>query len=65
MTKERDDLLVLLSHANTKEAELQDAIQHITDKAMALDAALSDAKKKNRDDEEAISMLRTKVEESR
>ncbi|KAJ6591850.1 hypothetical protein DFH09DRAFT_1025900 [Mycena vulgaris] len=65
MTRERDDLLVMLSTANTKEAELEDALQHITDKAMALDEALSDARKKNTDDEEAISMLRTKVEESR
>ncbi|KAJ7460586.1 hypothetical protein FB451DRAFT_1405144 [Mycena latifolia] len=65
MTRERDDLLVLLSGAHTKEAELEDALQHITDKAMGLDEALSDARKKNRDDEEAISMLRTKVEESR
>ncbi|KAJ7453958.1 hypothetical protein B0H11DRAFT_2069871 [Mycena galericulata] len=65
MTKERDDLLSLLSAAHTKEAELEDALQHITDKAMALDEALSDSRKKNRDDDEAIAMLRTKVEESR
>ncbi|KAJ7090582.1 hypothetical protein C8R43DRAFT_964809 [Mycena crocata] len=65
MTKERDDLLVMLSTANTKEAELEDALQHITEKAMALDEALSDSRKKNTDDAEAISMLRTKVEESR
>ncbi|KAJ7035687.1 hypothetical protein C8F04DRAFT_1037443 [Mycena alexandri] len=65
MTRERDDVLALLSTAHTKEAELEDALQHITDKAMGLDEALSDARRKNRDDEEAISMLRTKVEESR
>ncbi|KAF7356831.1 hypothetical protein MVEN_01018600 [Mycena venus] len=65
MTKERDDLIVLLHTAHTKEAELQDALQHITDKAMALDEALSDSRRQNRDDTEAISLLRTKVEESR
>lgn len=65
MTKERDDLLALLSAAHTKEAELEDALQHITDKAMSLDDALSDARKKSKEDDEAISMLRTKVEESR
>ncbi|KAJ7156224.1 hypothetical protein C8R46DRAFT_1226459 [Mycena filopes] len=64
-TRERDDVLALLSTAHTKEAELQDALQHITDKAMGLDEALSDARRKNRDNEEAISMLRTKVKESR
>ncbi|KAF7309613.1 Fungal-trans domain-containing protein [Mycena indigotica] len=65
MTKERDDLLALLSAAHVKEAELQDALSHITDKAMSLDEALSDSRRRNKDDEEAISMLRTKVEESR
>ncbi|KAJ7050554.1 hypothetical protein C8F01DRAFT_1178790 [Mycena amicta] len=65
MTKERDDLLALLSAAHTKEAELEDALQHITDKAMSLDEALSDSRRKNKDDDEAIMLLRTKVEESR
>ncbi|KAJ7695119.1 hypothetical protein B0H17DRAFT_1008799 [Mycena rosella] len=65
MTRERDDLLAMLSTAHTKEAELEDALQHITEKAMGLDEALSDSRKKNADDAEAISMLRTKVEESR
>ncbi|KAF8196696.1 hypothetical protein K438DRAFT_1967710 [Mycena galopus ATCC 62051] len=65
MTRERDDLVVLLNTAHTKEAELQDALQHITDKAMALDEALSEARRQTRDDTEAISLLRTKVEESR
>ncbi|CAK5267532.1 unnamed protein product [Mycena citricolor] len=65
MTRERDDLLALIATSATREAELQDALQHITDKAMALDEALSETKRKNKDDEEAISLLRTKVEESR
>ncbi|KAJ7257902.1 hypothetical protein B0H12DRAFT_1110541 [Mycena haematopus] len=65
MTRERDDLVVLLNTAHTKEAELQDALSHITDKAMALDEALSEARRQTRDDTEAISLLRTKVEESR
>ncbi|KAK7031355.1 hypothetical protein R3P38DRAFT_2923057 [Favolaschia claudopus] len=65
MTKERDDLVVLIDTAHKKEAELQDALQHITDKAMDLDEALSEARRQNKDDTEAISLLRTKVEESR
>ncbi|KAJ7355544.1 hypothetical protein DFH08DRAFT_737461 [Mycena albidolilacea] len=65
MTRERDDLLVLIDTAHTKEAELQDALQHITDKAMNLDEALSEARRQITDDTEAISLLRTKVEESR
>ncbi|KAF7317961.1 Fungal-trans domain-containing protein [Mycena kentingensis (nom. inval.)] len=50
MTRERDDLITLL-------------ISPI--KAMSLDEALSEARRKHKDDEEAISLLRTKVEESR
>lgn len=65
MTRECDDLLVLIDTAHTKEAELQDALQHITDKAMNLDEALSEARRQITDDTEAISLLRTKVEESR
>lgn len=61
MTKERDDLLQLASTSR----ELQDALQHMTDKATGLEEALSEAKMKIKDDEEAISLLRTKVEESR
>ncbi|ESK97730.1 hypothetical protein Moror_17437 [Moniliophthora roreri MCA 2997] len=65
MTKERDDLLALLSSAHSKEAELNDALQHMTDKATGMEEELTEARKKMKDDEEAISMLRSKVEESR
>ncbi|KAK7061132.1 hypothetical protein VNI00_000868 [Paramarasmius palmivorus] len=65
MTKERDDLLALLASAHTKEAEINDALQHMTDKATGMEEELTEARKKMKDDEEAISMLRTKVEESR
>lgn len=65
MTKERDDLLQLVAKSTTKEAELNDALQHMTDKATDLDELYAEAKRKLKDDEEAISMLRTKVEESR
>ncbi|KAF9258881.1 hypothetical protein L218DRAFT_908838 [Marasmius fiardii PR-910] len=65
MTKERDDLLALIASAHSKEAELNDALQHMTDKATGMEEELSEARKKMRDDEEAISLLRSKVEESR
>jgi hypothetical protein len=65
MTKERDDLLTLLSTAHTKEAELKDALQHMTDKATDIQDELIEARRKAKDDEEAINLLRTKVEESR
>ncbi|KAL0060879.1 hypothetical protein AAF712_012343 [Marasmius tenuissimus] len=65
MTKERDDLLALVSTAHSKEAELNDALQHMTDKATTMEEELTEARKKMRDDEEAINLLRSKVEESR
>lgn len=65
MTKERDDLLNLVSTAHSKEAELKDALQLMTDKATDAEEELAEARRKAKDDEEAISMLRSKVEESR
>ncbi|KAG6888564.1 hypothetical protein C0995_007353 [Termitomyces sp. Mi166 len=65
VTRDRDELReqIVLSHSH--EAELQDALQHMIDKATAMDVELTDAKKKMKDDEEAIILLRAKVEESR
>jgi chromosome segregation ATPase len=65
MTKERDELVKALSSALSKEAQLNDALQLMTDKATGMEEELAGAKKKVKEDEEAISMLRSKVEESR
>ncbi|KAF8343440.1 hypothetical protein F5887DRAFT_972925 [Amanita rubescens] len=65
MTKERDELVKALSAALTKEAELNDALQLVADKATGMEEELAEARKKTREDEEAITMLRSKVEESR
>ncbi|KAJ4473716.1 hypothetical protein J3R30DRAFT_3377522 [Lentinula aciculospora] len=65
LSKEKDDLVSLLSSAHSREADLEDALQHMTDKATGMEEELTEARRKNKDDEEAISMLRTKVEESR
>ncbi|KAL0953457.1 hypothetical protein HGRIS_004690 [Hohenbuehelia grisea] len=65
MTKERDDLLAIAAGAQSKEAQLSDALQLMTDKCTSMEEELSEARKKTRDDEEAINMLRSKVEESR
>ncbi|KAF9564299.1 hypothetical protein CPC08DRAFT_705472 [Agrocybe pediades] len=65
MTKERDDLVKMLAEANMREAETQDALQAMTDKATAAEEERSELKKKMKEDEEQIVMLRAKVEESR
>jgi hypothetical protein len=65
VSKERDDLLNLVSSAHSQEAELKDALELMTEKATGMEDELSEARRKMKDDEDAIAMLRTKVEESR
>jgi hypothetical protein len=65
VTKDRDELLEMMALSHSHEAEMKDALQHMTDKATTTEIELSDARRKMKDDEDAISMLRTKVEESR
>ncbi|KAK2465634.1 hypothetical protein APHAL10511_002178 [Amanita phalloides] len=65
MTKERDEVVKALSSAFSKEAELNEAVQLLTDKATGREEELAEARKKLKEDEEAIIMLRSKVEESR
>jgi hypothetical protein len=64
-TKDRDELLEMVALSATHETELQEALQHMTDKATTMEVELSDARKQIKDDEDSINMLRTKVEESR
>lgn len=65
ITKERDELAKLLADSNNKEASLTDALQLMTEKATTTNEELDIARRKNREDEEAIVLLRAKVEESR
>ncbi|KAF8899635.1 hypothetical protein CPB84DRAFT_1815644 [Gymnopilus junonius] len=65
MTQERDDLVKLLAEANHREAVTQDALQALTDKATGAEEERVEMRKKMKDDEEQIVMLRAKVEESR
>ena len=65
MTKERDGLAKMLAESHTKQASLNDALQHMTEKVTDLGEQLDESRKKSKDDEEAITLLRAKVEESR
>lgn len=65
VTKDRDELQQAVASTSSREAEMKDALQLMTDKAQAMETELEDARQKIRDDEDAISMLRNKVEESR
>ena len=65
MTKERDELVRMLAKANSQDANTKDALQLMTEKATSAGEELDIAKKKIREDEEQIVLLRAKVEESR
>ena len=65
ITRERDSLKNELSETKFREENLKDALESITDKCLRTEAELTAAKAKQQEDEEAISMLRQKVEESR
>jgi hypothetical protein len=65
MTKERDELQHMLSVATSQAADVKDTLQYMEEKCMKLEDELEDAKKRMADDETAITMLRSKVEESR
>jgi chromosome segregation ATPase len=65
VSKERDGLLNIVSTAHSREAELKDALELMTERATGIEEQLSEARRKMKDDDDAIAMLRTKVEESR
>ncbi|KAH7914624.1 hypothetical protein BJ138DRAFT_1079184 [Hygrophoropsis aurantiaca] len=64
-TRERDDLAQTLAETRSREAGLADTLNHMTEKYTKLQEEFDGAKTKIKDDEDAIAMLRTKVEESR
>jgi hypothetical protein len=65
ITKERDDLSRMLSNAQSQNAELHDNLHYMTTKCSMMEMQLEEAKKKIADEEEVITMLRSRVEESR
>lgn len=65
VTKERDDLWEKLAKANGDKGGMEETLQQFSYKCEKMEEELEEAKAKMRDDEHAISMLRTKVEESR
>jgi len=65
MTKERDALSEELAETKFREEELKEALQTVSEKCLQTESDLVTAQDQHREDEEAISMLRQKVEESR
>lgn len=65
VTRHRDQLADSFSQIQAGEKDLTDTLTHMTDKCSRLQEELDTAKGKAKDDEDTISVLRTKVEESR
>ena len=65
ITSDRDQLREKLVRAETDKNGAEEALHQFTTKCALIEDELEAAKVKMRDDEHAISMLRTKVEESR
>ncbi|KAL5492328.1 hypothetical protein ACEPAI_3775 [Sanghuangporus weigelae] len=62
---ERDALSEALAGAPTRERELREALDLLTEKSAKSEEELESLRRKSQDDEDAIQMLRTKLEESR
>ncbi|KAG0709150.1 hypothetical protein DFH29DRAFT_993318 [Suillus ampliporus] len=65
VTRERDELSKTVVELRTSEAEAADTLGHMTEKCSKMQEELDNARAKVKDDEDTISILRTKVEESR
>ncbi|OCB89972.1 hypothetical protein A7U60_g2827 [Sanghuangporus baumii] len=61
---ERDALAEALAGAPTRERELREALDLLTEKSAKSEEELERLRRKSQDDEDAIQMLRTKLEES-
>ncbi|KAG9312895.1 hypothetical protein JVU11DRAFT_6328 [Chiua virens] len=64
-TRQRDELAKSFFEIQAREKDLTDTLTHMTDKCSELQEALDTANSKAKDDEYTVSILRTKVEESR
>ncbi|KAG2150232.1 uncharacterized protein EDB93DRAFT_1336926 [Suillus bovinus] len=65
VTRERDELSQTVVEMRAREAGTTDTLGHMTEKCSKLQEELDNARTKIKDDEDTISILRTKVEESR
>jgi len=65
VTRERDELSQTIVELRSREAETADTLGHMTEKCSKMQEELDNAHTKIKDDEDTISILRTKVEESR
>jgi len=60
ITRERDDLVHQLAESHSREAEIKDSLALSVERCASLEMELEASRKKSQDDDEAISMLRSK-----
>lgn len=65
VTKERDELSTMLAETQSNELSMKDALHNLAEKCVRLETDLTTCQDKNREDADAISMLRGKLEDSR
>lgn len=65
VTRERDEFSQTVVELRAREAGTADTLGHMTEKCSKMQEELDNARTKIKDDEDTISILRTKVEESR
>jgi uncharacterized coiled-coil protein SlyX len=65
VTRERDELSQAVTEQRVREAGAEDTMGHMMEKCSKMQEELDNARTKIKDDESTISILRTKVEESR
>ncbi|KAI6044216.1 hypothetical protein EDC04DRAFT_3137954 [Pisolithus marmoratus] len=65
VTRERDELAKSLAEYQAREADVKDAIANMSEKCSTLQDQLDKANDRTKEDENTISILRGKVEESR
>jgi len=65
LTQERDTLVLLLAKKTEEEASTKDALEVMVERATRAEEELSEERKKVKEGEEQVGLLRGKVEESR
>lgn len=65
VSKERDELASALAEVKAGQTGMKDALEHVTEKCILLEAELEAARDKNKEDGDSITMLRGKLEDSR
>lgn len=65
VTKERDDLSNVLVEVQARETDLKQALHTVSERCLRLEGEVATLVEKNKEDQDAVTMLRSKLEDSR